>query len=409
LNSGSVKREITAASANVAMTSTPFRPAPSAAGVKRTRLVVLFRKLDVGGAERQIIEFARGLSRSTTDLTLLSFYDGGELLDAATGLDEVQFVSLRKRGRWDVMPFMVRAWRTIRRLRPDVIYGYQSVANELSLCLGYLVGAKVVWGIRASNMDLAHYDWATWVMFRLGACLSRFADLIIVNSQSGARYFASHGYAADRMVVVPNGINTQQFSPDPVGGALLRKDWDVKAGTPLVGIVARLDPMKDHLTFLQAASIVHSARPDVRFVCVGDGDPAYRRLLLTRTRQLGLEAVVRWTSTERRIPAVMSAIDVLCSSSAFGEGFSNVVGEAMACATPCVVTDVGDSARIVGPTGAVVPPRSPERLASALLSVLAKDQAARRAQGSSARERVQQLFSVRALFENTQAAMAAQL
>lgn len=375
-------------------------------GHSPARLVVLFRKLDVGGAERQIIEFAKGCSGSGTHLTLVSFYDGGELLEAAARIEGVRCVSLRKRGRWDALSFIVRACRTIRALRPDVLYGYQSVANELSLVIGRLVGAKVVWGIRASNMDLTRYHWLWRVMFRVGALLSRFADLIIVNSESGARYFASQGYASGRMMVIPNGINTEQFAPDRAAGEALRIEWGVATETTLVGIVARLDPMKDHETFLRAAAFVQATRPDVRFVCVGDGDPAYRRLLLDRSRELGLESVVHWTGTDRRIAAVMSAIDVLCSSSAFGEGFSNVVGEAMACGTPCVVTDVGDSARIVGETGSVVPPRAPEQLASALLSVLAIDRTARREQGLLARRRIEERFNVRALFENTRAALA---
>jgi glycosyltransferase involved in cell wall biosynthesis len=287
-----------------------------------------------------------------------------------------------------------------------VVYGYQSVANELSLLIGRLVGAKVVWGIRASNVDLAQYDWLRGVMFRLGAYLSRFADLIIVNSESGARHYSSRGYASNRMVVVPNGIDTQHFSPDPEAGESLRREWGVSPEAPLVGIVARLDPMKGHRNFLCAAALIRAARPDVRFVCVGDGVPEYRRRLIDFSRELGLESVVQWPGTERRITAVMSAIDVLCSSSVFGEGFSNVVGEAMACGTPCVVTDVGDSAAIVGATGAVVPPCSPEGLAAALLSFLNRDCHDRQEQGRSARRRIEERFSVAALFENTRAALA---
>ena len=378
--------------------STAYNPPP-------TRLVVLFRKLDVGGAERQIIEFAKGVSGSNTTLTLVSFYDGGELLDIATGIEGVQCVSLHKRGRWDVVPFFVRAYRTIRILRPDVIYGYQSVANELALVIGRLVGARVVWGIRASNMDLAQYGWLSRVVFQAGAYLSRFADLIIANSESGARYFASQGYAGHRMVVVPNGINTQQFSPNVAAGEALRKEWGVSVEAPLVGIVARLDPMKDHETFLRAAALVHARRSDVKFVCVGDGAPAYRRLLLDRSRELGLESVVLWTGTERRIAAVMSAIDVLCSSSAFGEGFPNVVGEAMACGRPCVVTDVGDSARLVADCGIVVLPRSPDALSDALLSLFALEPERRRLMGTQARKRVEEHFSVPRLVTETWSAL----
>src|SRR5262245_43979447 len=102
-------------------------------GRSQARVVVLFRKLDVGGAERQIIEFAKAAAASGTDMTLVSFYDGGELLDQATGIKGVSVVSLGKRGRWDAVPFVIRACRVFRELRPDVVYAYQGVANELAL------------------------------------------------------------------------------------------------------------------------------------------------------------------------------------------------------------------------------------------------------------------------------------
>lgn len=371
------------------------------------RVVVLFRKLDIGGAERQIIEFARGVSGSSTSLTLVSFYDGGELLDIAAGIEGVRCVSLGKRGRWDVVRFVVRACRTIRRLHPEVIYGYHGVANELALVIGRLIGAKVVWGIRASSVDPAQCPWLSQAMFHVGARLSRFADLIIANSEAGARYFASKGYVSDRMVVIPNGINTRRFAPDPAAGAALRVEWGVAPETPLVGIVARLNPMKDHQGFLRAASLVHAKRPDVRFMCVGDGDRGYRRLLVDCSRELGLESVVYWRGAEHRIAAVMGALDVLCSSSAFGEGFSNVVGEAMACGRPCVVTDVGDSARIVADCGVVVPPRSPEALSEALMSLLALEPERRWLMGTRARQRVEEHFSIHRLVTETWSALAA--
>jgi glycosyltransferase involved in cell wall biosynthesis len=285
-----------------------------------------------------------------------------------------------------------------------VVYGYQPVANELSSIIGWLVGAKVVWGIRASNSDHAQYGWPWHLTFRVGVLLSRFADLIIANSEAGARYFEGQGYPADRIVVIPNGINTELFAPDRAAGQSLRLQWGLSATTPVVGIVARLDPIKDHETFLRAAALVHNARPDVRFVCVGDGDVTYRRQLLDRTRALGLETVVHWTGTDHRVTAVMSAFDVLCSSS-LAEGFSNVVGEAMACGTPCVVTDVGDSAGVVADCGTVVPPSSPEALSDALLSLLALEPERLRLLGTQARKRVAEHFSVPRLVARTMAAL----
>jgi glycosyltransferase involved in cell wall biosynthesis len=370
------------------------------------RVVVLFRRLDIGGAERQIVEFAKGASVTSVSLTLVTFYDGGDLLDMATGIDGVRCVSLGKRGRWDVVRFLVRAYLTIRRLRPDVIYGYQGVANELALVIGRLIGAKVVWGIRASGVDLAQYPRLSQATFRLGAWLSRFVDLIIANSESGARYFASNGYVSDRMVVISNGINTQRFAPDAAAGDALRTEWAVAPQVLLVGIVARLDPVKDHQGFLRAASFVHDRRPDVRFVCIGDGAVAYKAGLKRLSLELGIDDCVLWAGSNLRISAVMNALDVLCSSS-IGEGFPNVVGEAMACGRPCAVTDVGDSARLVADCGIVVPPRSPEALSNALLSLLALEPERRRLMGTRARTRVEEHFSVHRLVTETWSALGA--
>jgi glycosyltransferase involved in cell wall biosynthesis len=377
----------------------------SIAKQRRPHVVVLLRKLDVGGAERQILTFAKACAGSDTRLTLVSFYDGGELVETDQQRQGIHLVTLGKRRRWDLLRFTAAAIRTIRALRPDVIYGYQAVANELSLVIGRLLGAKVVWGLRASNMDLATYGWMTRATFRLGAFLSRFADLIVVNSYCGAQYFGSAGYAAKRMIVIPNGIDTDMFRPDVAAGAALRRAWNILPRTRLVGVVARLDPMKDHDTFLEAAAFVVQRHPDVRFVCVGDGPTAYRQSLRQRCTDLGLDRFVIWAGTERRIAAVMSAIDVLCSSSAFGEGFSNVIGEAMACETPCVVTDVGDAARIVGATGVVVPPGSPQAMSDALLSVLTLEPETLRAMGMRARRRVEEHFSVGKLVVDTCSAL----
>jgi glycosyltransferase involved in cell wall biosynthesis len=170
--------------------------------------------------------------------------------------------------------------------------------------------------------------------------------------------------------------------------------------------VARLDPVKDHQGFLRAASFVHDRRPDVRFVCIGDGAVAYKAGLKRLSLELGIDDCVLWTGSNLRISAVMNALDVLCSSS-IGEGFPNVVGEAMACGRPCAVTDVGDSARLVADCGIVVPPRSPEALSNALLSLLALEPERRRLMGTRARTRVEEHFSVHRLVTETWSALGA--
>jgi glycosyltransferase involved in cell wall biosynthesis len=162
--------------------------------------------------------------------------------------------------------------------------------------------------------------------------------------------------------------------------------------------------MKDHGTFLDAAARLAAERDDVRFVCVGDGLPAYRASLERRAAELGLGARLTWAGRRGDVPAVLSALDLLTSSSAFGEGFSNVIAEAMACGVPCVVTDVGDSAAIVGELGAVVPPRDPRALVGAWCTVLERRDEFPEAE---LRGRIERKFSLDALIERTERALVA--
>jgi glycosyltransferase involved in cell wall biosynthesis len=145
----------------------------------------------------------------------------------------------------------------------------------------------------------------------------------------------------------------------------LRKEWKVPASSKIIGLVGRLDPMKDHETFVAAARILAARRTDVHFVCFGEGVEPHHSRISALLRDSGLDDRMQLHPFSHEMPAVYSAFDIATSASAFGEGFSNAIGEAMACGTPCVVTDVGDSRLIVGDTGTTVPIRNPMALASA--------------------------------------------
>ena len=192
-------------------------------------------------------------------------------------------------------------------------------------------------------MLLDNYDQLARFSFRLSVWLSRFVDLIIVNSNSGYDYHLANGYPSDRMVVIPNGIDTNLFAPDLSARQRQRALWGIDEGATLIGIVGRLDPMKDHMTFLQAASKVLSKRNDVLFICVGDGNIKYLEDLQQYSEGLGLSENIRWQPGQANIGNAYNALDVLVSTSAFGEGFSNTLAEAMSCGVRCVATDVGDA------------------------------------------------------------------
>jgi glycosyltransferase involved in cell wall biosynthesis len=197
---------------------------------------------------------------------------------------------------------------------------------------------------------------------------------------------------------VPNGIDTNRFRPDAAGRERLRAEWGVPPLAPLVGIVARLDPMKDHDTFLGAASRLAARLPSVHFVAVGGGAPAYERSLRQRAAALGLENRLHWAGPRDDMPAVYSAIATAASTSV-GEGFPNAVAEAMACGTACVVTNAGDSAWIVGDLGEVVPPRDPQALCEAWARVV---DAGEGWPSAERRSRIVEMFSVERLVADTE-------
>jgi len=332
----------------------------------RPSIIFLARDLDIGGAQRQMIDLAAGLHRLGWKVTVASFYAGGALERELAGTG-VPLICLNKAGRWDIVGFVWRLVRLFRSEKPHIAYGLLGVPNILLALLNPVLGApRVVWGIAASDMDLSQYDWCMRLEFRLSIPLAKCADLIISNSRAGFAYHVAQGYPRERFVVIPNGIDVERFRPDPEARSRLRAEWGVLPEEKLVGLVGRLDPMKDHGNFLQAAAEVGSARTAARFVCIGDGPAAYSARLRALATELGLGGRLLWTGTRDDIAAVYNALDLKVSSS-ISEGLPNAVAEAMATGVPCVVTDVGDCAEVVDGLGWVCPPADSAALSAAIL------------------------------------------
>lgn len=366
------------------------------------RICFLTRMLDEGGAQRQLVTLIENLDSTRFDTYVMTFYDGGRFCEQVKRMPHVNYVCLRKRGRWDIVRFSIALYRQLRRIRPELLHGYMPMANCLAALLKpFLRNTRVVWGLRASDMDYSKYDRLSRCQHRLERLLAPSADLIIVNSYSGLEHAAAHGYPRDRMRVVPNGIDVGRFHPNPEARVKIRREWGIKDHEVLVGLVGRVDPMKDLPTFLNAAAVFAQARDDSRFAIVGDGPEDYRRQVVEHSGRLGIAHRLIWAGSRPDMPDVYNAFDLACSSSVT-EGFPNAVGEAMACGIPCVVTNVGDSARIVHDATLVVPPRDPRALADAWRECLGRrtEQTARQA-----RSRIQELFSVKNLVQQTEAAL----
>ncbi|HEX9964284.1 MAG TPA: glycosyltransferase [Allosphingosinicella sp.] len=369
---------------------------PAEAGGKS--IFLLGRSLGIGGAERQMVQLAIGLQTRGYRVVVGLFYVGG-VLDSELTRRGIPIVDLGKRSRWDVAAFLARLVKALRKARPDVVYSFLGTANTVAALVRPLAPRfRLLWSIRASNMDLDHYDWASRLGYRIECALSGSPDLTISNSHAGLEFAAAHGFPRDRIVVVPNGIDTGRFRPDEALRREARAGWGLGDEEVAIGVLARLDPMKDHKTFLRAAALVAARRPDVRFLCIGAGPEDYRRELEALAEAAGIAGRVLWPGPAADPVPALNGLDIACSSSSEGEGFSNSVAEAMACGRPCVVTDVGDAALVVGDTGFVVPPKDGEALAGALIRALERlggDSGAR------ARARVADEFSADRMVERT--------
>lgn len=371
------------------------------------RILFLSRSLDVGGAERQLTLLAKGLAGRGHAVAVAVFYAGGPFqaeLEAAG----VPVLDLAKAGRWDLAGFFARLLRVIKDFRPDVLHPYLGTANILSVLARPLTRTgKVVWGVRASDLDWGRYDRMVRLTYRVECGLSRLAHLVIANSYAGKAFVVGGGFDPGKVVVVHNGIDVERFAPPPEQGpdraGAIRRRWGLDEHALVLGTPARLNAMKDHPTLLRAAAMVGAKEPRARFVCLGQGPPDYLADLRGQARALGLGDRALFPGLEPDMPGAYAAMDLCVLPSAFGEGFPNVLAEAMACGAPCVATDVGDAVRVVGDVGATVPPGDPEALARAVLTMLERLEREGRALQEAVRRRIVEHFSQERLVADTEA------
>ncbi len=368
------------------------------------KLLILVNSLNQGGAERQLITLLKNIDKLRFRSTVVTYYSGGMWEDELRRVEGITVSSLKLRGRFDFWGMIFRLGKIIAQLKPHIVYGLCGDACTLALLHGKLLGRyRVAWGIRASRMDFRKYSIFSAFTYRLNAILSRYADLIVANSWDGAEYHSHQGYSKKNLMVIPNGIDTRHFRSVPEERVAFRNQLGLAANVPLIGRVGRLDPMKDYETFLKAASILLRLHPEVKFAVAGTGPLDGQ--LKDMANSLNLDEKIFWLGPINNLPAFYSACTFTTSSS-FGEGFPNVVAESLACETPCVATDVGDSAKVLGPGGIVVPPKDPKAMASAWEKLLGMHENERIAMGQNGREHIEKNFNIGKMVSSTEEAFS---
>jgi len=355
------------------------------------KIVHLINGLFTGGAEMMLARLVERMDRSRFEITVITLLASGRLEPRFEQMG-VEVLSLGMRRGVPDPRAIVRCSRLLRRLSPDCVQSWMYHSDLLALLAAQLAGApQIIWGIRSSGAEGCAA--ATGPLIQLCALLSRLPDAIVANSEAGRLAHERLGYDARRIVVIPNGFDLEAFRPEAEARRGVRAELGVAADAVLIGLVGRLHPVKDHETFFRAAGRIEKQIPAAQFLLCGTdvvwGNPGISRML----PENGLRRKIHLLGERRDIARLTAALDVATSCSR-SEGFPNVIGEAMACGVPCVATDAGDSARIVGDTGIVVPRGDPAALAGGCERLLRLTPEARRALGERARRRVAERFDI---------------
>ncbi|PJM71477.1 glycosyl transferase [Achromobacter ruhlandii] len=335
------------------------------------RVVHVITGLGQGGAESVLWRLATFPGQEVEHIVVSLTDDGiyGERLRAA-GVT-VHALGM-PRGRITLGGFMALR-RLIAGARPDAVQTWMYHADLIGGLAARLAGVRAVaWGIRNSGAHLERSSRSARMVLRACALLSGvLPGAIVCAAQDAAERHAAKGYRRDRMVVISNGYDLSRYAPDAAARARVRAQWGLDGDVPVIGCVARWDPLKDHANLLRAvAALVRDGRDaGLRCVLVGRGMTIDNPELMALVDKLGLRERLVLAGPSDDVPAVMNGLDLHVLSSC-AEGFPNVVAEAMACGVYCVVTDVGDAAYIVSDTGVVVPPEQPEALARGIETAL---------------------------------------
>jgi glycosyltransferase involved in cell wall biosynthesis len=360
----------------------------------KIKIVHIINSFEFGGAEVMLGNLLARTDRGLFEPVVISLIDDLRLADCivAAGIP-VRTMGMRP-GVLDLRA-VSRLVRTLWRERPRIVQTWMDHSNLIGgVATQLAVPAALVWGVHHCHHVRGVSKHTTLMTVAACAWLSRWLPSRIVCCSEQARSeYARRGFAAEKLTVIPNGFDTETFRPDPAARIEVREELGLGPDIPLVGLVARHDPVKDHLNFLRAAARLRACLPRVHFLLCGDQITPGNVALQAAIESLGVADCCHLLGPRRDIIRIQASLD-LATSSSFSEAFPLALGEAMACGVPCVATDVGDSAAIVGKTGRIVPARAPEALASAWEELLNLAPEARARLGRAARSRIRRQYDL---------------
>ncbi|MCH8475422.1 MAG: glycosyltransferase [Opitutales bacterium] len=356
-----------------------------------------------GGAERQFSLLAQGLARRGHKVVALSVLPGGLHWDALKKSPNIARHALypASTATQVTLPTLLggifRLRRFLRRENFEILYSALVTANFMG---GWAhapsPATTLVWGIRNSVVE---GQWEKHFLYLLSKPLRQRPELVICNSYAGKAFASNKGLLSSQPKIVPNGIDTETFHPDPIQRETLRGQWGLAKTDFVITSIARLTPMKDHPTLLRAVAIARQSNPQIRLVCAGEGSLSYRKKLQRMTHALDLQDIVHWLPPTPEPEKLHQISDLFCSTSFRGEGLSNSLAEAMACGIPVISTRTGDHQTLLEGVGHLVSPSDPIGLAEAIKKSIQEHGCGHRPKG---RERILSHYSMEAMITRTE-------
>ena len=286
--------------------------------------------------------------------------------------------------------------RRVKAFAPDVVQGWMYHGNLFATLALWpdRDPPPHAWNIRQTLADIAFEKPASRLVIRANAALSRRPDAIVYNARASVGHHVAVGFSGDKTEVIANGFDTERFRPLPEARRSLRAELDLPPEALVIGYFARFHPQKDHATFFRAAGRFAARHPDARFLLAGSGVTADNDAVVALAREAGVLERCRLLGKRDDMPEAVNAVDISTLTSSHIDAFPNVIGESMACGVPCVATDIGDVADIVGDLGVVVPIGDAEGLAEGWASLAARRKGDGEALAAAVRESIVRRYAL---------------
>lgn len=367
------------------------------------KVFYIITNLSTGGAEMMLYKLLTKINRERFEPAVVSLVGMGTLGEPIEALG----IPVYSIGMQPGKPTIAALWQLnnlLHQLKPDLVQGWMyhgNLAAQLASSFSS-VRQPVLWSIHHSLYALTSEKKMTAAVIRLCGCISKLPTKVIFVSKISKLQHEALGYCSENSCVIPNGFNTTVFIPSAEAKLSVRSELGLDEESLLIGLIGRYHPLKDHVSFLKAAALLLQINPSINFVLVGREVDYNNQDLRSLLEEIGLEKNVHLLGERNDIPRLTAALDIACSSSV-SEAFPLAIGEAMSCGVPCVVTDVGDSAWIVGDTGRVVPPRDTQAFVDAWKYLIDLGGEGRKVLGQTARARIIQYFSLESVVSQYEA------